>query len=102
MGSRATKYHNDQILSANPENRVTGAVSASFWSKGGTFLANGLTAAESIGAVVVAVFICAIVAHACGEPGRKYHLGFPMLSRSVFGMYGSYIVVVLKCFTNCI
>ena len=29
-----------------------------------------------------------------------YHLGFPMMSRSTFGMYGSYFVIMIKCFVN--
>lgn len=67
---------------------------------GGTAIANGLTAAEAISAMLIGSIVCAIVAHACGEPGVKYHLGFPIMSRATFGMYGSYFVVVLKCFTN--
>lgn len=49
---------------------------------------------------MIASIICAVVAYFCGEPGIKYHLGFPMMSRVTFGMYGSYFVVVLKCFTT--
>ena len=67
---------------------------------GGTAIANGLTAGEAIGSMLLGTIVCAIVAHVCGEPGIKYHLGFPMMSRATFGMYGSYFVVVIKCFTN--
>lgn len=67
---------------------------------GGTGIANGLSAAEAVGAMLIGSVVCALVAHLCGEPGIKYRLGFPMMSRATFGMYGSYFVVVLKSFTN--
>ncbi len=73
---------------------------ASFWSMGGTAIANGLNAGEAIGAFLIGSIVCAIVAWLCGEPGLIYHLGFPMMSRATFGMYGSYFVVVIKSFTN--
>lgn len=79
---------------------ISGAVCASFWSMGSSAIANGLTAGEAIGAMAIASLVCAVVAWVCGEPGIKYHLGFPMMSRVTFGMYGSYFIVVLKCFTN--
>ncbi|KAF8852002.1 hypothetical protein BDZ45DRAFT_807858 [Acephala macrosclerotiorum] len=63
-------------------------------------ITNGLTAGQAIGAMLVGGVICAIVTWLCGEPGIKYHLGFPMMSRATFGMYGSFFIVVLKCFTN--
>jgi NCS1 family nucleobase:cation symporter-1 len=67
---------------------------------GGTAIANGLNAGEAIGALLIGSIVCAIVAWLCGEPGLRYHLGFPMMSRATFGMYGSYFVVVIKSFTN--
>jgi NCS1 family nucleobase:cation symporter-1 len=81
-------------------NRVSGAVSAGFWSMGGTAIANGLNAGQAVGSIRIGSVVCAIVAHSCGKPGVKYGLGFPIMSRATFGMYGSYFVVVIKCFTS--
>ena len=67
---------------------------------GGSGITNGLNAGEAIGAMIIGSVVCSLVAWTCGEPGIKYHLGFPIMSRATFGMYGSYFVVVLKCFTN--
>lgn len=80
--------------------RVSGGVCASFWAMGGTAISNGLSPGLAMGALVLASLVCAIVAYYCSKPGTKYHLGFPMMSRVTFGMYGSYFVVVLKCFTT--
>lgn len=87
----------DNIIECN---RVSGAVSASFWSLASSGISNGLTPGEAIGAMVVGAVMVALVAQACGAPGLKYHLGFPMMSRATFGMYGSYLVVLVKCFTT--
>ncbi|ETS72917.1 hypothetical protein PFICI_15309 [Pestalotiopsis fici W106-1] len=70
------------------------------WSLGASNLANGLDAGATIGAIAVGVVIAALVAFVSGEPGIRYHLGFPMISRTTFGMYGSYFVIMLKCFVN--
>lgn len=67
---------------------------------GGTAISDGLSPGLAMAALVIASIVCAVVAYYCGEPGIKYHLGFPMMSRVTFGMYGSYFVVVLKCFTT--
>ncbi|OAA55850.1 uracil permease [Niveomyces insectorum RCEF 264] len=110
-GRPVDRWKSPDILPVLPKNRrfdskdyisywVAGAVCASFWSMGGTAIANGLTAAESVVAMIIGAVVCSIVAQTCGEPGIKYHLGFPMMSRATFGMYGSYFVVVIKCFTN--
>ncbi|RFU32336.1 hypothetical protein B7463_g3976, partial [Scytalidium lignicola] len=110
-GRPINRWTNPDILPVLPKNRtfttktyvtywISGAVCASFWSMGSSAIANGLTAGEAIGAMVVASFVCAVVAFLCGEAGIRYYLGFPMMSRVTFGMYGSYFVVVLKCFTS--
>lgn len=54
----------------------------------------------AIGAMIVGAAISGLVSWGCGEFGVVYGLGFPMMSRAAFGMYGSYFVVILKCFSN--
>lgn len=69
---------------------------------GSSAIAAGLSAGQAIGAMILGSVLSAVVAWGCGEFGIKYALGFPMMSRAAFGMYGSYFVVVLKCFGNII
>jgi nucleobase:cation symporter-1, NCS1 family len=70
------------------------------WALASSNIANGLDAGASIGGIFVGGVLAAIVAVLCGEPGVRYHLGFPMMSRVAFGMYGSYFVIMVKCFVN--
>lgn len=35
-----------------------------------------------------------------GTPGAKHHLGYGMLARSAFGLWGSYFVVMLNVFQS--
>lgn len=98
--------------------RVAGGTNATAWALGAAAIANGLSAGEACGAVLIGSVIAGMVAFTCGEPGVShavsyhdtllmmekviYHLGFPMMSRSTFGMYGSYFVIMMKTFVNII
>ncbi|KFA46180.1 hypothetical protein S40293_03751 [Stachybotrys chartarum IBT 40293] len=70
------------------------------WSLCSSNLAAGLDAGGAIGGIFVGTVLAFFVAVVCGEPGLRYHLGFPMMSRATFGMYGSWFVILLKCFVN--
>jgi NCS1 family nucleobase:cation symporter-1 len=99
--------------------RIAAAVNISAWTLGSANLANGLSPGETIGMVFIGSVLAGLISFLCGEPGVslpnstpaissnlltvlqvKYHVGFPMMSRAGFGMYGSYFVVMLKCFVN--
>ncbi|RDI76442.1 hypothetical protein Vi05172_g13577 [Venturia inaequalis] len=79
---------------------IAAAVNISAWTTGSANLANGLSAGETIGMILVGSILAGMISFICGEPGVRYHVGFPMMSRAAFGMYGSYFVVMLKCFVN--
>ncbi|EXJ84746.1 hypothetical protein A1O3_05418 [Capronia epimyces CBS 606.96] len=110
-GRRTDRWTNADILPVLAENRnfntksyfgfwVSAGIAATYWTMGSTAIAAGLSVGEAIPALLIGAIISAIVTCGCSEFGLKYHLGFPMLSRAVFGMYGSYFVVILKCFSN--
>jgi NCS1 family nucleobase:cation symporter-1 len=80
--------------------RIAAGVNTTAWALGSSHLAAGLDAGGAIGGVLVGGIVAGIVAFLCGEPGVKYHLGFPMMSRAAFGMYGSYFVIAVKIFVN--
>ncbi|KAI6878748.1 hypothetical protein KC360_g3607 [Hortaea werneckii] len=46
--------------------------------------------------MVVANLISSSVALAIGRPGAKYHIGYPVLARSAFGMYGHFFFVWVR------
>ena len=80
--------------------RGAAGINTTAWALGSSNLAAGLDAGACIGGVLVGGVLAGIVAFLCGEPGVKYHLGFPMMSRSTFGMYGAYFVITIKLFVN--
>lgn len=51
-------------------------------------------------AVTVGMFLASINAYLNGTPGAKHHLGYGMLGRASFGMWGSYFVVMLNVFQS--
>lgn len=76
----------------------------------GGICAGGVGARMSVGALSVGSqhsltcrpkqILSGLVALLCGWPGLKYHLGFSMMSRATFGMYGAWFVITVKCFVN--
>lgn len=53
-----------------------------------------------MGAVVVGMFLASINAFLNGTPGAKHHLGYGMLARSAFGLWGSYFCIMLNVFQS--
>ncbi|KAF2400573.1 hypothetical protein EJ06DRAFT_397208 [Trichodelitschia bisporula] len=105
------RWANRDLIPSPPEERnytvrgyfgfwVAAAVNISGWTLGSSNLANGLSAGEAIGMVFIGSVLAGLISFVSGEPGVKYHVGFPMMSRVGFGMYGSYFVIMLKCFVN--
>ena len=73
---------------------------ANFSKLGSSNLASGLDLGGALGGIAVGGVLAGAVAYLCGEPGVRYHLGFSMMSRATFGMYGAWFVVMVKCFVN--
>jgi nucleobase:cation symporter-1, NCS1 family len=70
-----------QRSSSNQTYRVAAAVNASSWSQGSANIANGLTAGETCGMIAVAAILTGLISFICGEPGVRYHVSFPLMSR---------------------
>jgi NCS1 family nucleobase:cation symporter-1 len=47
-------------------------------------------------ASVLGCFISALMVMAMARPGMKYHLGFPVLCRSVMGMWGAFFFIFIR------
>ena len=58
----------------------------------------GFTARQAIPIVFFGFLICSIPITLNGKMGAKYSVAFPVLMRSVFGMYGSYFAIVIRSF----
>jgi NCS1 family nucleobase:cation symporter-1 len=46
------------------------------------------------------MFLASINAFLNGTPGAKHHLGYGMIARAAFGMWGSYFCVMLNVFQS--
>jgi NCS1 family nucleobase:cation symporter-1 len=51
-------------------------------------------------AVTVGMIIASCTAFLNGAPGAKHHLGYGMLARSAFGLWGSYFCIMLNVFQS--
>lgn len=72
------------------------AFNASQWSNGASLISVGLNWWQALISCMLANLISSSVALALGRPGAKYHIGYPVLARSVFGMYGQLFFVWVR------
>lgn len=68
----------------------------STWSVGASLIALGATIRDALLVVFFANLLSAVVIVLNGRAAARYHLGYPVLSRVSFGIYGQYFVVVLR------
>lgn len=59
-------------------------------------MALGFTARETIPIVFVGFMICSVVVTLTGKMGATYAVPYPVIVRSIFGMYGSYPVILIR------
>lgn len=66
------------------------------WQVGASLISVGLTVWQTVIAVIIAKAIIAAVAVLNGYVGAEWHIGFPVFSRVIWGMYGSYIAILQR------
>ena len=59
-------------------------------------MALGFTARETIPIVFFGFAICSVVITLTGKMGATYAVPYPVIVRSIFGMYGSYPVILIR------
>ncbi|EFE34848.1 uncharacterized protein ARB_06614 [Trichophyton benhamiae CBS 112371] len=70
------------------------AISA--WSIGASLITVGATVRDAVLVVLFANLLTSVVIVLNGRAAAAYHIGFPVQSRTSFGVYGQYFVVVLR------
>lgn len=60
----------------------------------------GLTAGQACGAILIGSILASFNAYLAGTPGARFHLGYGMLGRAAFGLWGSYMALLLSCFES--
>src|SRR6266496_4230689 len=56
----------------------------------------GFTARETLPIVFFGFAICSVVITLTGKMGATYHVPYPVVIRSMFGMWGSYPMICLR------
>lgn len=112
-GDAVNQWINDDIRPLPPHRRTWGIWSfVSFWAinnlimlnftVGSTLIALGLSVWQAMIAVMVGKSIVMVVAVYNGWVGAEWHIGFPVISRYVWGMYGSYAIVAQRILLSCV
>ncbi|WVQ82031.1 hypothetical protein IAT38_004159 [Cryptococcus sp. DSM 104549] len=70
--------------------------SAGGWSTGASLINAGLTLSQTMGICVLGCFLTSLLGVMLARPGARYHIGFPTLARSSFGVKGSKIMVGIR------
>ncbi|OKL60007.1 hypothetical protein UA08_04892 [Talaromyces atroroseus] len=100
---------NNDIRPLPPSRRSWGRLSyISFWAInqiclsnfqiGSSLVAIGLSVWQAVIAIILGKIIIALVAVSNGYVGATWHIGFPVWSRVVWGVYGSYVAIVQRIF----
>lgn len=70
--------------------------SVATFSTGSALLGLNLNIQQSIGALVIANIIIGLMTIANSNPGIKYHIGYTLDQRMIFGIYGSLIGIIFR------
>lgn len=66
------------------------------WNVPSSLIAVGLTWQQAFVSCVLGSLISGLMVVGMARPGVKYHIGYPVLARSVMGMWGSYFFVFIR------
>lgn len=66
------------------------------WQQGAALVAAGLSVWQAFIAIVIGKFIIAAVAVLNGYVGAEWHIGYPVYSRAIWGVYGVYLALVQR------
>lgn len=66
------------------------------WQLGSSLVAVGLSVWQAILATIVGKIVISLVAVGNGYVGAEWHIGFPVFSRAIWGIYGSYLALLQR------
>ncbi|KAK5173556.1 uncharacterized protein LTR77_002237 [Saxophila tyrrhenica] len=99
------RWSNEDTLPVPPERQLWGPLqfvelwflvnmNLSSYSTGSSLMANGLSYWQAIVVIIAGNALAALFAVLNSVSGASSHLGFPIVSRSVWGMWGSYFPIL--------
>jgi nucleobase:cation symporter-1, NCS1 family len=71
-------------------------IALSNWQIGAALIAVGLSVWQTMISIIIGKAIISMVAICNGAIGARWHIGFPVLSRSIWGVYGAYLIIVQR------
>ncbi|GAK65970.1 uridine permease Fui1 [Moesziomyces antarcticus] len=104
---------NADLLPVAPDRRTWGWMNfAAFWISDGlnlntfmiasTAVSAGLTWSQAWAAIIVGYFVVALLVVATARIGAVYHVSFPILARSTFGVWGAIWPIINRSAMACI
>ncbi|ORY25559.1 NCS1 nucleoside transporter family [Naematelia encephala] len=75
---------------------MTDGIHISTWAQASSLLALGLNVWQAVLCILIAEIFIATAFIFNGLPGAKWHIGFPVINRYVWGMYGSYFPLLMR------
>lgn len=66
------------------------------WQLGSSLVAVGLSVWQSMIAIIIGKIVIACVAVLSGAVGADWHIGFPVFSRAIWGIWGSYLAILQR------
>ncbi|KAK5957753.1 hypothetical protein OHC33_000942 [Knufia fluminis] len=110
-GDTADRWSNEDIRPVPPERQTWGTLqfielwfcinlNMSTYQTGSALIATGMTFWQAIITIIIGNAFATSFAVLNSVSGAQSHLGFPIVSRSVWGMYGAYFPVLNRILTS--
>ncbi|KAF2191319.1 hypothetical protein K469DRAFT_557273 [Zopfia rhizophila CBS 207.26] len=108
-GKYGSRWSNKDLDPVPPEKRTWGSIDYwAYWCSDmlapplaatvSSVMSLGFTARETIPIVFFGFAICSVVITLTGKMGATYAVPFPVIVRSIFGMYGSFPAICIRAF----
>ncbi|KAF2219387.1 NCS1 nucleoside transporter [Elsinoe ampelina] len=81
---------------------ITGSFNIGGWTTGSSLIALGLNVWQCMLTVIIGNLLVGIFCVLSGAPGAKWHIGFPIIQKSPWGVHGFVFVVIQRVFLACI
>ncbi|KAK8855835.1 hypothetical protein PGQ11_011747 [Apiospora arundinis] len=101
------KWSNRDLEPTPPEERTWTAInlpmywftnmfSVTGWNVAASLIAVGLTWQQAFISAVLGCLLSSLAIVFMARPGVMYHVGYPIIARAAFGMYGSYFFIFIR------
>ncbi|KAJ2957515.1 hypothetical protein NQ176_g11240 [Zarea fungicola] len=107
LGNERNFWINDDLRPLPPSRRtwdtltffsfqVINQVAISNWQLGSSLVASGLSVWQTVISVIIGKLIIAAVQVFGGWIGAEWHIGYPILARLLWGVYGSFFAIAQR------